>query len=397
LKKKILVILNRLVVGGQTLDTLPLLHCLSNEFDILVLHGKKEKDEKDASALLEKYSLNGKYISSLRRSINPVNDLQAFFSIYKIIKKNKPDIVHTHGSKSGMIGRLAAYRAGIPVIIHTFHGHLFHSYYNHFFTLILKKSERLFGKITTTAIAISEWQKKELSEVYKILPSEKIHVIHLGIAIENLNEAQAGQGKSFRKKYNIRDEAIAIGIVGRIVPIKNLEMFVNVAKNLLEQIKIQVCFFIIGDGYLKREIQQQCSAFKLSWTEDENKKANASVIFTSWIEDIIPAIHGLDILALTSDNEGTPMSIIEAQSCGNPVVATNAGGVRDTLIDGETGFLVQPGDVNGMTGKLKLLSENADLRKAMGLKAIEFAAAQFSKQKEIEKFRSFYNNALLNK
>jgi glycosyltransferase involved in cell wall biosynthesis len=396
LKKKILVILNRLVVGGQTHDTLPLLHCLSHKFDILVLHGQKEKDEKDASALLEKYSLNGKYVSSLRRSINPVNDLRAFFSIYKIIKKNKPHIVHTHGSKSGMIGRLAAYGAGVPVVIHTFHGHLFHSYYNRFFTSILKRSERLFGKITTTAIAISEWQKKELSEIYKILPSKKIHVIHLGIAIENLKGEQAGQRELFRKKYNISDEAVAIGIVGRIVPIKNLEMFVNVAKNLLEQIKMQVCFFIIGDGYLKKQIQQYCSAIKLNWTEDENKNANASVIFTSWIEVIIPAIHGLDILALTSDNEGTPMSIIEAQSCGKPVVATNAGGVRDTLINGETGFLVQPGDVNGMTGKLKLLSENTDLRKEMGLKALEFAATQFSKQKEIESFRALYNNALIN-
>jgi glycosyltransferase involved in cell wall biosynthesis len=391
LKKKIIVILNRLVVGGQTIDTLPLLHSLSEEFDILVLHGHKEKDERDASALLDKYSLKGKYISSLRRSINPVNDIIAFSSISHSIKKHKPQIVHTHGSKSGMIGRLAAYRAGVPVILHTFHGHLFHSYYNSFFTFILKRIERLLAKVTTTAIAISEWQKKELSDVYKILPSQKITIIHLGIEMDKMKDDQNIQRSSFRKMYNIKDEAIAVGIVGRIVPIKNLGMFVNVASNLLRQTKVPVYFFVIGDGYLKTQIQNECSAHKMNWAGDENKNPDASVIFTSWIEDIIPVIHGLDILALTSNNEGTPMSIIEAQSCGKPVVATDVGGVRDTLIDEKTGFLVQPGDVEGMTDKLKLLVENASRRKEMGINAIEFAAAKFSKRKEIEGFRILYS------
>jgi glycosyltransferase involved in cell wall biosynthesis len=233
LKTKILVILNRLVVGGQTLDTLPLLHCLSSEFDILILHGQKEKDEKDASALLKKYSLNGKYISSLKRSINPFNDVVTLFKIYRIIREFKPRIVHTHGSKSGLVGRLAAYRAGVPAIIHTFHGHLFHSYYNRFFTSVLKRSERLLGRITSTAIAISEQQKKELYEIYKILPAEKIKVIHLGITIEKSSQEKISARNSFREKYTIGNEVIAIGISGRIVPIKNLPMFVETAGALL--------------------------------------------------------------------------------------------------------------------------------------------------------------------
>jgi len=391
LKKKIIVILNRLVVGGQTLDTLPLLHCLGNEFDILILHGQKEKDEKDASSLLKKYSLNGQYIPSLKRNINPVNDVRAFLKIYKIIKTYKPDIVHTHGSKSGLVGRLAAHRADVPAIIHTFHGHLFHSYYNGFFTSVLKCSERLLGNITSTAIAISEWQKKELCEIYNILPPEKTEVIHLGIAVEKSPEEKSFLRKSFREKYDVRDEAIAIGILGRIVPIKNLNMFVKVADSLRKSTTAKVCFFIIGDGYMKKQIQRQCDQHQLSWSENENRNG-VSVIFTSWIEDVIPAIFGLDIIVLTSNNEGTPMSIIEAQSCGKPVVATNVGGVRDTLIDGETGFLVQPGDVQTMTNKLKLLVENGELRNEMGLNAMKFASVEFSKQAEIENFKKLYRS-----
>ena len=392
MKTKILIILNRLVVGGQTLDTLPLLYCLGSEFDILILHGQKEKDEKDASSLLKKYSLNGEYIPSLKRNINLVNDVLAFLKIYKIIKKFKPQIVHTHGSKSGFVGRLAAQRASVPVIIHTFHGHLFHSYYNRFFTSILKRGERLLGRITSTAIAISEWQKKELCEIYKILPPGKVQIIRLGITIKKSLEEKNLLRKSFREKYNIKNGIIAVGISGRIVPIKNLGMFIQVADSLSKTTNTPVRFFIIGDGYLKKQIQKQCDVSGLRWSEDQNENKEASVIFTSWIEDIIPAILGLDIVALTSNNEGTPMSIIEAQSCGKPVVATNVGGVRDTLIDEQTGFLVKPGDVHAMTGKLKLLAENAELRKEMGLKAIEFTSTQFSKQAEIENFKKLYNS-----
>ncbi len=393
MKPKLIIILNRLVVGGQTIDTLPLLNELSDEFDILVLHGCKEKDEKDASNLLSQYpSLKSKYIPSLRRSINPFNDAAAFFAIYNIIKKNKPNIVHTHGSKSGFVGRLAAYASHVPVIIHTFHGHLFHSYYNSFFTAMLKSLERMLGKITSTAIALSHWQKKELCEVYKILPPEKVKVIHLGIELDKINVQQNILRSSFRKKYNVCDETIVIGLIGRIVPIKNVEMFVKVAKALIGNTISPLCFFIIGDGYLKKRIPHKCSQLQLSWSEKQRTHKNISVVFTSWIEEVLPAFHALDVLALTSHNEGTPMSVIEAQCCGKPVVATNVGGVRDTLLDGETGFLVQPNDINAMAEKLKLLANNSQLRNEMGSKAKTFAAANFSKQKEVRNFRALYRD-----
>lgn len=393
LKKSIFVILNRLVVGGQTLDTLPLLNSLSDEFDILVLHGRKEKDEKSAIHLLQQYSsLKSKYIPALRRSLNPFTDILAFVSVYQIIIKNKPNIVHTHGSKSGLIGRIAARLAGVPVIIHTFHGHLFHSYYNSLITSLVKANERLLGKITNTAIAISEWQKKELCEIYKIFPDEKVMVIHLGVEPELINKSKIQYRACFRNKYNISEETIAIGFVGRLVPIKNTAMFIKVVYSLLNATKTSIKFFIIGDGYLKNQIQQQCKDLNIQWSEGEDVQSDTKLVFTSWIKDVIPAFHGIDILALTSHNEGTPMSIIEAQCCGKPVVATNVGGVRDTILDSVTGFLVNPGDVNAMISKLELLIDNVALRNEMALKAATFAATRFSKQQEVYNLRELYNS-----
>ena len=173
------------------------------------------------------------------------------------------------------------------------------------------KMEKRLGRITTIIIAISKWQKKELTEIYKIVPAEKIRTISLGIEAEKINIDPVKQRCVFRKKYAIEDDVIAIGIAGRIVPIKNLQLFVQVAANLLSSVTKKICFFIMGDGILKKQIEAQCTALNIHYTENVGEKAD--MIFTSWIEDIVPAMHAMDIIALTSNNEGTPMSLIEAQ------------------------------------------------------------------------------------
>ncbi|HEY2727547.1 MAG TPA: glycosyltransferase [Parafilimonas sp.] len=395
-KPRLLILTNRLVVGGISNDIIPLAYYLRSEFDILILYGEKEEGEADAVFLLNKYpGLNIKKINAFQKQTNLIKDTAAWFAISKEIKNFDADIVHTHGAKSGFFGRIAAYKNKIPCIIHTYHGHHFHSYYNRFISSFLLKMERRLGRITTTIIAISKWQKKELTEIYKIVPAEKVETVSLGIEPEKINIDPVKQRCVFRKKYNVDEDVIAIGIAGRIVPIKNLKLFVQVAGKLLLSAAKKLCFFIIGDGVLKRQIEEECTALNISYTENAGEKA--SIIFTSWIEDIFPAMHAMDIIALTSNNEGTPMSLIEAQFCGKPVVATNAGGVKDTLIINETGFLAEPGDADVMFKKLKLLIENDALRKEMGEKAALFATENFSKQKEVESYKQLYKNLLTQK
>ncbi|MEP6466790.1 MAG: glycosyltransferase [Parafilimonas sp.] len=393
MKPRLLILTNRLIVGGISNDIIPLAYYLHPEFDILILCGEKDEGEADALFLLSKYpGLQIKKINAFQKKNNIFKDVAAWFSILKEIKNFNADIVHTHGAKSGFLGRLAAYKNQVPAIVHTYHGHHFHSYYGNFKSNILLKIETMLGRITTKVIAISKWQAKELVEVYKIVPAKKIKTISLGIEAEKINSDPFTKRIAFRKKYGIEDDVIVIGIAGRIVPIKNLKLFILVASRLMRRTKKRICFFIIGDGFLKSQIEEQCKDVNISYTETASEKAN--IIFTSWIQDIGPAMHAMDIVALTSNNEGTPMSLIEAQFCGKPVVATNAGGVKDTVIDGETGFLVALNDADAMLEKLMLLVENSELRNAMGIKAADFAAQNFSKQKEVESYDQLYKSLL---
>ncbi|HEX5152072.1 MAG TPA: glycosyltransferase family 4 protein [Parafilimonas sp.] len=393
MRSKLLIITNRLIVGGISNDIVPLAWYLKDEFEILIISGEKEEDEAEINFLLKLYpGLQFKKIDSFRKNINPFNDRIAYTEIKREIKNFKPDIVHTHGAKSGLMGRLAAYKSKVPCIMHTYHGHHFHSYYNTLISSALTALERMLGRITTVVIAISKWQKKELTETYKIVPEEKVKIIPLGIEPARIRTEPVTQRFIFRKKYKVEDDTIAIGIAGRIVPVKNLKLFVQVAKDLIAGSTKRLCFFIIGDGFLKKQIEEQCAALNLPYTENEEEKAD--IIFTSWIEDIIPAIHAMDIVALTSNNEGTPMSLIEAQFCGKPVVATDVGGVKDIVLDNETGFLVKAGDAAKLVERLKLLIENESLRKEMGAKAEAFAEENFSKQREVENYRQLYQNLL---
>lgn len=394
-KPKILVILNRLVIGGHTSDTIPLLFLFQQEYDLLVLYGCPEPDEAEALFLLEKYpGLSLKKIHSLKKRIHFIRDLQAIYSIYKIIRSFKPDLVHTHGTKAGFTGRIAARLAKNPVVFHTFHGHVFHSYYNRYITGFLIYTERMLARITDTVIAISDKQKQELVHRYRIAPEEKIKVVPLGIDTElYLHGALTGR-KAFRQRYGLTAGELAIGMIGRIVRVKNFEMFIRCILKILEIHPTGVRFFIIGNGHYKPHLQKMLTKGSVKWSESNNFEAGSKVIFTSWIENLEEQIHGLDIIALTSLNEGTPLSLLEAQVCSKPVVATNVGGVQDIILEGMTGILTEPGDVEHFTKGLLLLIENEQVRDKMGRKAGIFAAENFSKQQELAALGNLYRTAI---
>lgn len=395
MKPKILIIINRLVIGGQALDTVPLADALRSDFDIEVCYGEKENDEEEALFLKEKYPhLLLTKIPELKRSIYWFSDFKAYKIIHKKIATGKFDIVHTHGAKSGLLGRIAAWRCGIKHIVHTFHGHVFHSYYNRFFSLCIIQMERWLGRITTSIVAISDYQRQELVEIYKIVPTEKIVTIPLGVDIDSFTRNAEMQRKSFREEYLLPDNMVAVSIIGRLVPVKNPAFFIQIVIRALKE-KLPVCFFVIGDGMLKQEMQHQLDAEGIAWMENDVNTGKAPVIFTSWISNIVPALQAMDIIALTSYNEGTPLSIIEAQVCSKPVVTTDAGGVRDTFINEKTGFLIKQEDTEGFYEKLKHLITNSSSRQQMGEAAYQFATVHFSRITEIKNFREFYNSQVL--
>ncbi len=327
----------------------------------------------------------------MRRSILPFYDIIAYYKIKKIIKEYQPDIVHTHASKSGAIGRMAAKSCKVPLIVHTFHGHVFHSYFNTFLSNIIVRFERFLARKADAIIAISDSQRHELIETYKIAPAEKIFTIPLGFNLDKYTVDQDTKKIIFRNKYGFDNDELIIGIIGRLVPIKNHEMFLEVAAIIKSKTKKKVRFAIIGDGESRPGIEEKAADLNLSYSYFITQpKSNTDVVVTSWETEIDQALAGLDIVVLTSNNEGTPVSLIEAQSALLPVVSTNVGGVEDIVIHGETGFITEVGDVTSFANYVIELIEDAELRKKMGKSGYENVISRYSKQRLINDMRSLY-------
>jgi glycosyltransferase involved in cell wall biosynthesis len=394
---RLLIILNRFVIGGQASDTLSLAYYLKPNFEILILYGEKEKDEIETLFLLDKYpGLTVKKIKQLRRTINPVVDLLALITLLIIVRKFKPDIVHTHGAKTGILGRITAFFCNVPVIVHTFHGHFFHSYFSSFVSSLVAAVERLMAKITTAVVALSEDQKQDLVEVYKVTPPEKVHIIPLGFDLFPQTDLSRFR-KSFRDKYGIDNNVIAIGIVGRIVPVKNHQLFLKVADKILnEKPQHPLAFFIVGDGELKASLQQNLKEKGINYSTDKYSDQK-KIVFTSWVTSMEEVMNGLDIIVLTSLNEGTPLTLIEAQYFRKPVIATNVGGVKDTMEDGKTGFLVEPGNASAFADKLMALVNDPLLRETFGAAGKKLVEHRFFKRNEVSLTQKLYFSLLRKK
>jgi len=295
---KILRIISRLNIGGPSIHVANLNESIG---DSVLVYGELAKGEGSMEYFLDRKCLDNIKLNSLGREISPLKDLQTIFSLIKIIRQEKPDIVHTHTAKAGFAGRIAAKICGVKDIYHTFHGHVFHGYFSKKKTNLFIKIEQFLASLSTKIIAISEEQKKDLIK-YKICKESKIEVIPLGF---DLNPFRAITRKQRPKKN--------IGIVGRLVPIKNHALFLEIAHGLPD-----FNFIIIGDGELKNELQLQ---------------ASKNVRFSGFTNNMADVYTNLDLLLLTSINEGTPVAVIEAIASGIPVLSTDVGGVKDIIKD----------------------------------------------------------------
>lgn len=225
--KKVLRIINRFNLGGPTYNVAYLTKYLAPEYETLLVGGMKDESEASSDYIINKLGIEPIIVEEMKRSINPVNDYLAYKKIKNIIKEFKPDIVHTHASKAGTLGRIAAAHCNVPVIVHTFHGHVFHSYFNQVKTTVFKEIERYLAKKSSAIISISEIQQKELALDHKIAPLEKIKVVPLGFDLDRFQENKDEKRKTFREKYQVKENEIAIGIIGRLVPVKNHSLFIQ--------------------------------------------------------------------------------------------------------------------------------------------------------------------------
>lgn len=359
---RVLRILNRLVIGGPSKNAVYLTKYMQPEFETLLVTGSRENHEQDADLLALSHGIEPYYIPEMKRAISFPGDWIAYRKLNKIIREFKPDIVHTHAAKSGALGRMAAKHCDVPVIVHTFHGHVFHSYFNSFKSNIYIRAERHLAGFTDSIIAISEVQKKELAEDFKIAPADKFCIIPLGLDLDNFITNQENKRKKFRNEFGLDEETIAIGIIGRLVPVKNHGLFLKGVKKLLETGTQKIKAFIIGDGESRESIEQTATSLGINFSRHTDMAHQHPLIFTSWRMDIDVVCAGLDIIALTSLNEGTPVSLIEAQAAGKPIVATRVGGMADVVLENKSALLSEIKDERGFVDNLIRLVSDPDLR-----------------------------------
>lgn len=387
---RILRIINRFNLGGPTYNAALLTRHLQPDYETRLVAGMKDETEASSEHIVRDLGIEPEYIPDMYREISPLNDWKAYRHICRLIREFKPDIVHTHAAKAGLLGRLAAWRMGVPVVVHTFHGHVFHSYFGPLKTRLFLFLERFCARLSNGIVAISELQRQELVGEFRIAPAAKFRVIPLGFDLDRFQDGMQAKRTAFRLEFGLKEEQLAIGLIGRLVPIKNHRMFLEAFKLLLERTNQPVRAVIVGDGECRPEIESVCDELGLSRGTD----AGSQVVFTSWITDVDRALAGLDVIALSSHNEGTPVSLIEAQASGKPIVSTRVGGVADTVLENQSAILVEAGDSERMGAELARLSEDASLRAAMGSAGIAQAFENFHYSALVTNFDHLYRSLL---
>lgn len=391
---RVLRVLNRLIVGGPLLNATLLTRYMSPEFETLLVVGQKESHEKEADFVVNELGIQPVFLPEMERSINLLQDYRAYLKMKKIIRDFKPDIVHTHAAKPGMIGRMAASSIGSPVIIHTYHGHVFHSYFGKLKTKAIIRAEQFMGKRTDAIIAISELQKKELTETFKIASPDKFRVIPLGLDLDKFQKDTRGKRDQFRNEFGISEDEIVITIIGRLVPIKNHHLFLEAVAYVLKNTSKKIRAFIVGDGETRKELEGKAESVGIKYSTEKSFSHPHPLIFTSWRHDVDVINAGSDIIALTSLNEGTPVSLIEAQAAGKAVISTKVGGIGDVVKEGETALLSPVNDLQPFQKNLLELVENDGLRENLGSKGADFVMQKYSYHRLVKDMSSLYYELL---
>ena len=393
---RVLRILNRLAVGGPVLNATYLTKFMAPEFDTMLVVGEKEDHEKSAEYLTDQLGIQYVTIKGMGRSINPASDYFAYQELKKLIKSYKPDVVHTHAAKPGALGRLAASALKVPAILHTFHGHVFHSYFNAAKSRFYINTERYLARKSSAIIAISEQQKKELVYDFRIAPEHKFRVIPLGFDLDRFRTGQEEKRAKFRSEFSLDSDTIAVGIIGRLVPVKNHYLFMKAIKHVFDNSTKKVRAFIIGDGETRKDLENVANEVGIPFTTERDAEHTLPLVFTSWRSDVDTINAGLDIICLTSFNEGTPVSLIEAQAANKPIVSTRVGGIADIVVEGSTALLADLQDAELFSEHLLSVVEDDALRHRLGATSHDHVLRKFGYQRLVDDMSQLYHE-LLNK
>lgn len=411
-KPKIFRVIARLNTGGPARHVVWLTAGLpSDQFDSILVCGSVPPGEGDMSYFAAEHQVEPFIIEEMSRELS-AKDLISLVKLYRKLRRERPDIIHTHTAKAGTLGRAAGflYRWLTPAalvgkpravrFVHTYHGHVFHSYYGRAKTLLFLTIERVLARVATDRILVlSEQQRREIHEDFAVGDQNQFRIVPLGIDFAPFENCVARR-RNFRLELNAADTELLIGIVGRLTEVKNHRLFLHIAKLWREtagsiQNPLQIRFIIIGDGHLREPLERE--AVELGLTEKE-------VVFVGERHDPQNFYPALDIVALTSLNEGTPLTLIEAMANSRAVISTAVGGTIDLLgaksakiINfeiAERGILVESENARAFCDGLKVLIENHDLRREIAGRGSEYVMENYSKQRLIGDIETLYAELL---
>ena len=411
---KIVRVIARLNVGGPAKHVVWLSKLQTPNWESLLVAGTVPQGEDDMGYFATELGVTPVFVPEMSREIS-VNDALTVWKLYQLFRRERPDIVHTHTAKAGTVGRVAGffYRWLTPktlighprtcYFVHTYHGHIFHSYYGPLKTRVFLLVEKVLAKLGTDRIVVlSEQQRREINEEFAVGNPRQFSIIPLGIDL-NVFADWEERGQSFRAEFKVSADDILVGIVGRLTEVKNHELFLRAAalfKNEFAKPGSTVRFVIIGDGALRKALEQQAQS--LGVADD--------VIFTGSRRDLENVYPALDIVALTSRNEGTPLTLIEAMANARPVISTAVGGVVDLLGEPlvrsgsgsdwvsfqacQRGISVSPNDAHGFAEGLARLVDDATLRRETGARGLQFVTRQYSKERLLKDIEALYKGLL---
>jgi glycosyltransferase involved in cell wall biosynthesis len=370
-KVKVIHVITRFDKGGSAENTYLTVRGLDKErYDVVLVTGPSRESqmsnhevravEANLSAL-ESSGVHRIVIPELVRDPAPLSDCRALMRLCGLFRKERPVIVHTHSSKAGMLGRWAAFFAGVPIIVHTPHGHVFWSYFGKAKTAVFILLERWSARITIRIVALTHREMMDHVR-FRIAPEEKFTVIHSGVDLSRFSVA-AGDISKVRQEMNLPEDAFVVGTTGRLTAVKGHIHLLRAAAGILKQRK-DIFFVLLGDGELRDDLR--------NYARQEAILQN--VRFLGWRSDVASVLSAFDIFVFPSLNEGMGKAVVEAMAMGRPVIASDIGGIPDLVVHGENGLLVPPADSEALAQAILDLYENPDKRKRMGEAGINMAS-----------------------
>lgn len=380
-RPRVLRVITRLSVGGPAQQALYLTAALPGRgFDTRLVWGPSGKDE---GRVDPPTGLPNTYLPYLGRALSPIDDIRAERELTHIMRRWRPQIVHTHMAKAGALGRIAARQADVPVTVHTFHGHVHQSHVSELRNKTFATIERELAKRTDALVAVAPWVRDELLALGIGRP-EQWHVVPAGVDLDPSLSLRPDQ-RVARATLGLPLDGPILGCVDSPAGIKDHATFFEAARRVADR-HPDATFVFDDDGEPPEQLKSTA-----------RRLLGDRVVFVGWVHDLPALYAACDVIALTSNLEGTPIALIEASAAGKPVVATRLGGVREVVRDGNTGWLVSPGDPVGMAANITALLDDPAGAKRVGQEGAIWVRDRFGQERLADHLTDLYGELLARK